>query len=78
MVLYYQFDSEDYPYELTYKQVRDAVADICSDNKSDYDVIRDFIYKSDLEWSCFDQYQNELKEYFEDEARQKYKEEVGK
>ena len=73
MKLYYQFNGEDYEYELSYKQTREAVADICSSNKSDYDVIRDFINKSDLEYECFMQYQEELAEYFRDEAYQKYK-----
>ena len=44
MTLYYNFDGDDYDFDLTYKQVREAVADICSSNKSDCDVIKQFIY----------------------------------
>ena len=73
MNLYYEFNGEDYPYELSYKQISEAVADICSNNKSDYDVIRDFINKSDLEYECFMQYQEELADYFRCDAYEKYK-----
>ena len=72
MTLYYNFDGDDYDFDLTYKQVREAVADICSSNKSDCDVIKQFIYDSDLEDAVFDIYEEDLKEYFESEAHQKY------
>lgn len=73
MTLYYDFGGGGfYEFDLTYKQVREAVADICSSNKSDCDVIKDFIYKSDLEDAVFDIYNDDLMDYFESEAYQKY------
>ena len=72
MLLYYNFDGDDYDFELTYKQVREAVADICSSNKSEYDVIKQFIYDSDLEDAVFDIYNDDLMKYFESEAYEKY------
>ncbi len=72
MTLYYNFDGDDYDFDLTYKQVREAVADICSSNKSDCDVIKKFIYDSDLEDAVFDIYNDDLMDYFESEAHQKY------
>ena len=72
MTLYYVFDGNDYEFELTYKQVREAVADICSSNKSDYDVIKQFIYDADLEDAVFDNYKEDLMEYFRSEAHSKY------
>jgi hypothetical protein len=75
MYLKYNFNGEQYEFDLTYKQVREAVAEIyCRDydKSANKDTIKDFIYRFDLEYDVFNACEDDLHDYFRDEARQKY------
>ena len=79
MYLKYNFNGEQYEFDLTYKQIREAVAEIyCKDydKSANKDIITNFIYKLDLEYEVFNACQDDLNDYFKDEAYQKYCDEV--
>lgn len=75
MYLTYNFDGEQYEFDLTYKQIREAIAEIyCRDYcaSADKDTVKDFIYRFDLEDNIFDVCEDDLHDYFRDEAYQRY------
>ena len=75
---YDERDGFEYTLELEYKEIREAVAEIyCRDyDKANKDTIKDFIYRFDLEYDVFNACEDDLHDYFKDEAYQKYCDEV--
>lgn len=80
MILYFNFDGDQYEFELTYKQVRETITEIyCEeyDCQEDFKTIKSFIFNCDLEDALFDLYKDVLHDHFRDEAYAKYKDDCA-
>ena len=66
-----EYETEEFEYEVSKEDLKDAIEEIID---GEFDDIRDFIEEFDLWDRLKKTYDYEIKEYFEEEALEKYNE----
>lgn len=87
MTLFYDFNDNEFEFELDWEKQKRAISHIASkfaksikvrehetDENTTKAIIESFIYDSNLEDEVLEQNQEELEDYFYDEAQQRYAE----